>query len=79
MTEETGLIDMRTDLALPRRNRVRVIHLGFAIVLLGAGIPICVSLRHNDFPLGFLVIEAGAAIAWAIFSRISDIDSTAAE
>jgi hypothetical protein len=38
--------------------------------LVGGAVKLFISISKEEFPLGVLMMEAGAAIAWAIFSRL---------
>ncbi|KAF2009151.1 hypothetical protein BU24DRAFT_82445 [Aaosphaeria arxii CBS 175.79] len=46
-------------------------HLLIIATLIGAGIPLCISVQHNKLPLGLLVVETFGMIVWAIFSRLN--------
>jgi hypothetical protein len=39
--------------------------------MIGAGIPLGISLSRNEFPLGLLMLESASMIAWAIFTRLA--------
>ncbi|KAH7341195.1 hypothetical protein BKA66DRAFT_479207 [Pyrenochaeta sp. MPI-SDFR-AT-0127] len=59
-------------LSLIRRNHRLFGHMAFILIFVGAGVPLCISLARNQFPLGLLVIESAIMIGWAIFSRLAE-------
>jgi hypothetical protein len=38
--------------------------------MIGTGIPLCISLVRDEFPLGLLVVECASMIVFAIFTRL---------
>lgn len=51
------------------RHMLGICHLLFAATLIGLGVPLGMSISHDELRIGLLLIEAAITIVWAVFSR----------
>lgn len=69
----------RDILSFVDRNVLGICHFMFVATLIGVGVPLGISVTHNELPIGLWLVEFAITIIWAIFSKFVEFRSRQSE